>query len=117
MGWGGGQAQTCCLVEDAWKGQGDGCGFGDVGLRQTGGTTTGSLTVGEASGHAGRGERVALLGVHEVAHRRQLVHLSMGGGAGAEGGLRWHGGSEAAERRRLNENLHNKKFFGSTNNL
>lgn len=93
-GSGEGQAQTCRLPENAWKGQGDGCGVGDVGLRRTGGTTTGSLTVGEASRHAGGGERVALLGVHEVAHRRQLVHLPMGRRAGAEGGLRRHGSSE-----------------------
>lgn len=48
----------------------------------------GSLTVSQASGHAGWGEGVPLLGVHQLADRRQLVHLPVSGGAGAVGGLR-----------------------------
>lgn len=48
----------------------------------------GSLTVSQASGHAGWGEGVSLLGVHQLADRRQLVHLPVSGGAGAVGGLR-----------------------------
>lgn len=57
------------------------------------------LTVGEASRHAGRGERVALLRVDELAHRRQLVHFSVSRGAGPVGsrGLHWISG--AGERR------------------
>lgn len=47
-------------------------------------------TVSQASGHAGRGERVSLLGVHELADGGQLVDLSVGRGAGAIGGLRRH---------------------------
>lgn len=50
----------------------------------------GQLTVSQASGHAGWGERVPLLGVHELADRRQLVDFSVGRGAGAIGGLRRH---------------------------
>lgn len=45
------------------------------------------LTVSQASRHAGRGEGVPLLGVHQLADGRQLVDLAMGGGAGAVGGL------------------------------
>lgn len=59
----------------------------------------GRLTVGEASRHAGRGERVSLLGVDELTHRGQLVDFPVRWGAGAEGGWRLHGGSGAGERR------------------
>lgn len=45
------------------------------------------LTVSQASRHAGRGEAVPLLGVHQLADRRQLVHLAVSRGAGAVGGL------------------------------
>lgn len=48
----------------------------------------GALTVSEASRHAGRGERVTLLGVDELADGGQLVDLSGNGRGGAEGGLR-----------------------------
>lgn len=47
-----------------------------------------TLTVSEASGHAGRGEGVALLWVDELADRGQLVDFSVSGGTGAKAGLR-----------------------------
>lgn len=50
----------------------------------------GTLTVSQASRHAGRGECVTLLGVHELADGGQLVDFSVSRGAGAVGGLRRH---------------------------
>lgn len=57
----------------------------------------GSLTVSQPSGHAGRGEGVPLLGVHQLADGRQLVHLPVSRGAGAVGGLGRHRRPEGEE--------------------
>lgn len=56
-----------------------------------------TLTVSQASGHAGRGEAVALLRVDELAHRRQLVHFAVSWGAGVVRILRLHGSPAAGE--------------------
>lgn len=92
-------ARTCSLYNN--KPRRDGTSGGGVKgarpeidrKRNKGGT----LTVSQASSHAGWGECVTLLGVDELADRGQLVDFSVSRGAGAVGGLRRHrspGGGE-----------------------
>lgn len=83
------------------EGQEDERGGGGWPERETTGRETkgDTLTVSQASRHAGRGERVTLLRVHELADGGKLVDFSVSRGAGAIGGLRRHRSPEAGERR------------------
>lgn len=58
--------------------------------KQTNNNNNKKLTVGEAGGHAGWGECVALLRVDELADRRKLVDFAVRGRAGAVRRLRRH---------------------------